>query len=455
MRILLVEPSFHSFMKYDRWYYPTSLALLAAILHQKGHEVRVYDGDRYFEKDAATRNRNVFISKQSLYYDNVNDFNHEIWQHLKKVLVDFKPDIVGVSIFTCKLHSALNTLRLVKEVDPAVKTCVGGAHATAGPGELIENEHIDAVFTGYADHTFPRWIEEGAPGGIMEGSGSEMGIAELPYVRRQALMFPEHYTQRDLSQIMTSRGCVGRCTFCSNPFMWSGKPKFRTSESIRAELTELREEWGITSVLVGDSSFSDIPSECKRVAGLLKEAGMRWSANVRWSTVTRDLLECFMDCGCYRISVGLESGSDKVLRYMKKGCTKEIIRRKAKMINDLGLEWQLFTITGFPVETVEDMRETVELALEINPTSVSLNSLSPLPGTDVYKDIPGLTPDFAASVNQLHPSHCFSQHLELESFQEMFVHMTEKIEAHNAKQRENRLTYTDNSGATPPGPASA
>ncbi len=74
MRILLVDPPFHSFMHYDRWYYPISLAQLAAVLHAANHEVYIYDGDKYFYKDLATRERGVFIKKQHLYYDNVDNY---------------------------------------------------------------------------------------------------------------------------------------------------------------------------------------------------------------------------------------------------------------------------------------------------------------------------------------------------------------------------------------------
>ena len=113
MRILLVETPFHSFMEYDRWYYPTSLAQIAAVTHATNHKVRIYDADRYFYKDPATIDRDVMIEKQQMYFDNVDNFDHPIWQHYLKTLQDFNPAVVGVSVFTSKLRTALNTLKLI------------------------------------------------------------------------------------------------------------------------------------------------------------------------------------------------------------------------------------------------------------------------------------------------------------------------------------------------------
>ncbi|MBF0523082.1 MAG: radical SAM protein [Candidatus Omnitrophica bacterium] len=430
MRILLVEPPFHSFMHYDRWYYPSSLTQLAAVLHAAGHEVSIYDADKYFYKDLSTRERSVFILKQQQYYDNVDNYEHYVWKHFLKTLAEINPDVVGVSVFTCKLKSAVNTLKLVRKFNPAIKTCVGGAHVTGVPETFLLDE-VDGIFTGYADKTFPEWIAQGCPQGIIRGVLKDIDIANLPYPRKQSLLFKEHYTLKDMGFIMTSRGCIGRCTFCSNSFMWSGKPIFRKTESIRAELRELIDEWQVKDVLIADSSFTDLPAEAIKVAAIFKELGLTWAANASWMTMKEDLLSEFIDCGCQKIFVGLESGSDKLLRYMKKGSNRALIREKAKMINALGLRWQLHAIVGFPEEDLEDMQQTLDFAMEIKPTSISLNSFSPLPGTFIYNNIPDMTPDFAASVSQLNPEYSFSKHMDIETFKNMFLKMTETFDGYN------------------------
>ena len=434
MRILFVEPAFHSFMNYDRWYYPTSLAQLAAICYMNNHETYIYDADRYFFKSTATKNRIELLNRQQQYFEGINDFDHEIWQHYLSVLKEYNPEVVGVSVFTCKFRSALNALKIAKEYNPQIHTCIGGAHVTALPDTFLSKKYIDGVFQGYSDATFPKWIEDGCPKGIIRSNANEINLKELPYPRRQALLSKEFYTPRDFGMVIASRGCVAQCKFCSNSFLWEGRPFYRETESVRNEIIELLDEWGVNSISLTDSSNSDFHVEAKRIANILKEFNVPWTTNVRWATVTKELLEHFIKCGCSGISVGLEAGSDKILKYMKKGCNKKQIREKAQMVNSLGLDWQLFTIVGFPDETAEEMIETRELVLEIKPTSVSVNSLSPLPGTDVWKDVPGITEEMASSVNQLLPNYCFSKYVSLEEYKDIFVTITKCFEAYNSNK---------------------
>jgi radical SAM superfamily enzyme YgiQ (UPF0313 family) len=427
-------------MHYDRWHYPLSLAQLAAVLHDEGHEVYIYDADRYFYKDISTKKRSVMIEKQPLYAENVDNLDHYIWKHFKTVLSDFRPELVGVSVFTCKLKSVINTLRIVNDFDPTIKTCIGGAHVTAVQDSFHSESNIDGIFCGYADKTFPKWIREGCPKGVVYGDIKETKVTEIPYVRREALLFKEHYTSRDFSLMMTSRGCIGRCTFCSNSFMWSGRQQFRTLPSIRKEIDELIREWKVDELSLADSSYSDYQSEAKIVADVLKESGLRWSANVRWATLNKEFIEYIINCGCNQISVGLETGSEKMLRITNKACNKSMIREKARILKSVGIKWHLFTIVGFPDETIEDMQETLDFALEIEPTNLSMNSFSPLPGTKMYDMVLDITPELASTVNQLRPNYCFSKHMNLETYYGLFVQFSRVIDEYNEKNVESQRT---------------
>jgi radical SAM superfamily enzyme YgiQ (UPF0313 family) len=435
MKILLVDPPFHAFMQYDQWFYPCSLAQLAAVAHTSGHDVAIYDGDKYFYKDIETRKRSVFLKKQQLYFDNVNNYNHYIWEHFRQTLMEYKPDVVGVSVFTCKLQSALNVLEQVKNHNPEIRTCVGGAHVTAVPETFRSQKYIDGIFVGYSDVSFPKWLEDNCPQGIINEKNVAIDMDQNPYARRQALLHKEFYSTKDMSIIIAGRGCVGNCIFCSNSFMWSGKPQLRSLNSISAEINEIVDEWNVDYLRVKGDSFSDIPKETKPIANVIKEFEINWEVNIRWATITEDLLEFFMECGCRKVFVGLESGSDKLLTYMKKGCTKDMIREKARMLNMLRIQWHLFCMVGFPVETISDMQETLDFVMEIQPTSVSLNSLAPLPGTKVYNQIPGITPMDAAMSNQIHSGKCYSSYMTNSEFQAMHTLMLDAFDQYNRKNQ--------------------
>jgi radical SAM superfamily enzyme YgiQ (UPF0313 family) len=394
----------------------------------------IYDGDKYFYKDLATRERAVFNKKHALYYENVDNLDYFIWSHFRKALINFDPEIVGVSVYTCKLKAVLNILKVVKEYNPDIKTCVGGAHVTGVPDGFLDNIYVDGVFLGYADVTFPQWIAAGCPRGKMVGRLEDIDLRTIPHVRREALMNPEFYTPRDMGLISTSRGCIGYCTFCSG-FMCAHKMKFRTVEMVRFELTEIVDRWKVSNTVVTDASCTDFPEYFKLIADIYKEFDISWETEGRWATITKELLEYFLSHGCDYFNVGLESGSNRMLKYTRKGCTKKMIREKSKILNSIGIKWKLCCIVGFPEETLDDMKETLELAIEIDPSNISLNSFCPLPGTDVYKSIPGITPELASTVSQVYPNHCFSRHMDISTYQNMFLKMTEIFDVHNKKTK--------------------
>lgn len=420
-------------MHYYRWYYPSALAQLAAVAHAAGHDVAVYDAEICHEKDPATCDRVVLMENQRLYHDQVDDLDHPIWQHFKQVLARENPDVVGVSVLTCKLKSALNALAIARDADPHIRTCVGGAHVTALPETFTRNANVDAVFTGWADLSFPRWLSAGCPKGVFQAAPDAIDLTSIPYSRREALLFPERYQPKDWSMIHTSRGCPGRCVFCSNGIMSGHHILPRSEESVRAELAELVEKWQVDDVFPAEPTFTDRPDHYRAMARLFQEFALPWHADGRWATITPELLAHYVDCGCYYLGVGLESGSDRVLRRIRKGVNTKLVREKAAVLRDAGIRWQVSCIVGFPDETVDDMRRTRDLALEIQPTRIFVNALAPLPGTEVYSRIPGMTPELAAGVSQLNPSHCFSDHMDLEAFQRTFEDLLATFDAYNQK----------------------
>lgn len=432
MRILLIEPPFYSFMEYDRWWYPFALVQLAAIANKAGHEVRVYDGDKYFYKDNATKKRAVLVKKHFLYHDNVENLDYFIWKHFREELINFNPEVVGISVFTCKLKAVWSIIKIVKEYNPAIKICVGGAHVTAVPESFFENNDIDGVFSGYADITFPQWLAAGCPKGKVAGNLDEVDLTILPHGRREALMHPEFYTPKDMGMIATSRGCISHCTFCSG-FICGNKIKFKTKELVRYELAEIIDKWKVTSTIVTDSSCTDFPVYFKSIADVYKEFDISWETEGRWVTITKELMEYFLSRGCKYFHVGLESGSNKILKSTRKGCTKELILNKSKILNSIGIKWKLCCMAGFPDETLDDMQETLDFALQINPHNISLNNFCPLPGTELYKEILGITPELSAEVSQLYPSHCFSRYYGIDDYQKMFFKMLEVFDIHNKR----------------------
>ena len=91
--------------------------------------------------------------------------------------------------------------------------------------------------------------------------------------------------------------------------------------------------------------------------------------------------------GCIRIKIGAESGSDRILKLIRKGVTKEKIRKTVTLIKEAGLPLTVYFMTGFPQETNEDLRQTIEFAQELDADYNSLSILAPYYGTEIWDNL--------------------------------------------------------------------
>src|SRR3972149_8835827 len=88
---------------------------------------------------------------------------------------------------------------------------------------------------------------------------------------------------------------------------------------------------------------------------------IKWTCVTRLNTLDSELLEYMKRAGCVEVQIGIESGNDRILKYIKKGLTLELIRRQTAVINKSGINWRIFLIIGFPTETMEEMGDTLKL----------------------------------------------------------------------------------------------
>ena len=116
-----------------------------------------------------------------------------------------------------------------------------------------------------------------------------------------------------------------------------------------------------------------------------RNLGVTWNCTTRVDCIDRELLEIMKKAGCYNISYGVESGSERVLKLIKKGITKERIRDVFKWTKEVGIESVGFFIIGLPTQTKEEVLETIEFAKEIDPDYVQFTLVNPHPDTELYE----------------------------------------------------------------------
>ena len=176
----------------------------------------------------------------------------------------------------------------------------------------------------------------------------------------------------------------------------------------------------------------------------IKEYNISWACALRIDALSAELLEAMQDAGCIQIFTGIERGSNKALRAINKSITVEQIHRAAALIKDTHLIWRASFIVGFPDETPESIEDTKNMALGLGCHYVSLNSLTPLPGTIIWDSL--RTKHSAESLlrgyNQLNPIADFIETIPSQEYEKLFKRTLTAFEAYNESMK-HRTFFRD------------
>jgi len=186
--------------------------------------------------------------------------------------------------------------------------------------------------------------------------------------------------------IMTSWGCPFACNFCSVTAMFGRKYRFRSAESVIAELKEKRPK----RVFFYDDNMAADRKRLKRLLRMMidEDLVIPWSSQVR-TDVTRDpeLLDLMRRSGCEMVYLGLESVSQETLDGFEKAQTVEDIELAIKRLHEHGIRSHGMFVLGADTDSVQTVRDTVKFAMKNHIDTVMLNILTPLPGTPQYDDL--------------------------------------------------------------------
>jgi radical SAM superfamily enzyme YgiQ (UPF0313 family) len=187
-------------------------------------------------------------------------------------------------------------------------------------------------------------------------------------------------------ELITSRGCPNKCIFCAGHVNYGFNMRFRSYENIREEIKYLKKTYNINHITFDDDTLTLKKSLVVEIAELLKEENITWDCNARVNTVDFALLKRMQQCGCKKVSFGVESGSPRMLKLMKKNITLEQVREAFQNARKAGFKYVegTFMLGSHPDETLEDIEMTRKLMWEIMPDFVSLSIISPFPGTETF-----------------------------------------------------------------------
>ncbi|MFZ5786563.1 MAG: B12-binding domain-containing radical SAM protein [Acidobacteriota bacterium] len=403
MRVLLLNPPFPSFPDEPRYANPPlGLAYLAAVLERQGHEVRILDA--VLEGYTTTSD-----------YGGVSAYGLSSGEIVAKV-VSYRPDVVGLSCLFTTMSTIVRTLAVaLRAACPAARIVLGGAHATALAEELVQEPPVDFVIRGEGEQALLELLEH------LAGQRPVEAVSNLTWMDGEPRSTPQRFLD-DLDRLpmparhlldlegymrigrmqglpgrrarattmITSRGCSGRCVFCSIHSVWGRTFRAHSPEYVLAEMRELRERYGVDHLIVEDDNLTLDRTRAEAIfAGMIESRlDLSWTApnGVAIWALDEDLLRLMKAAGCRWVFLAVESGDAHTLtKIIKKPLRLDRVETIVSACRRLGLRTTAFFVVGCPGETMEAIRRSMRYAENLDVDSISIAIAAPYPGTELHR----------------------------------------------------------------------
>jgi anaerobic magnesium-protoporphyrin IX monomethyl ester cyclase len=386
MRVLLVNPDI-SLVRAPN----LPLGYLAAALEAAGHEVRLADiAFKGWDRDRVTRVA-----------------TGEAW------------DLVGIQVYSCGWEAAKSLAQAIKARRPSARVVVGGRHASALPEEVLAEEPaVDFVLASESERSLPALaaaLADGADGIAdvpelyrRDGAGVVRGPCAVPTPLDDLPLPAWHHIAPSLypaapqggfvkalpiAPLITSRGCPYRCRFCASGVGTSGRAvRYRSPGAVADEAALLVRDHGIRELQILDDNFTLKRAHAEGVCEALLSRGLGLALSlpngVRLDKLDAELVRLLERTGCYSLTVGVDSGSQRVLDSMDRQVTLEGMRTGIRLIKEHSrIRVTGNFILGLPGETLADIGRTIRYARTVGLDRAYFAVYLPLPGSPLFDEL--------------------------------------------------------------------
>lgn len=336
-----------------------------------------------------------------------------------KILAKEKPDLVGLTVFSSDLVVTKEYLESVKKSNGKIITVIGGPHPSAMPKECFDfyQNLLDFAFVGEAELGFPVLIKllekrktplaldlKKIPGLVWKKDSKEivnkpeypMDLDKLGFPSWD-LIKPETYPHAPIggfarrfpvAYILTSRSCPFQCTFCAAKSIHGSTFRRKSLPEVLKEVKYLTHQRGIKEIHILDDNFTlskeFVKEFCEEKIKERLDFSWNCSNGIRLDRIDEETLRLMKKAGCYSVAVGIESGSDRILKHMKKNLNKNYIKKQVELISKVGIEITGLFILGYPAESKNDILQTISFAKSLDLTKAAFSIFRPLPGSEMW-----------------------------------------------------------------------
>ena len=308
---------------------------------------------------------------------------------IKKELINFVPDFIGVTIVTPLVKGAYLLSRELRELN--VPLVAGGTHPTLIPDETLQ--YFDIAVRGEGEETIlelTKYFKKKIPienikgisykdsSGKIVHNGPRDFIDDLDTLPTPARhLFPlENYSTKlpqdvdDYWTILSSRGCPNQCIYCSSAQgVFGRKFRSRTPENIYKEIVLLKKKHNIEYLTFYDDTLTINKGQLIKLCKLIsadKSLGIKWDCDSRLDVLDDELLLAMKEAGCYHLYFGMESYDAETLSKIKKGLTQEKIDSSINLVKKYNIDFTLYLIMGWPWEKESHINNTANFIKKID-----------------------------------------------------------------------------------------
>ena len=378
MKITLVNPPYPPNAHAHPPFIPLGIGYLGAVCEKNGYEVNVIDCQAEHLNYADFRSR--FEKTDS--------------------------DVVGMTSTTLTYKSALKVATIAKEVRPDCTAVLGGPHATFWDANALnECPSLDVIVRREGEITFLELLDRlktksslsGVKGTTFKKKDGEIArnedrafidnLDDLPFPAFHLMNISSFKrVGKTLFPLITSRGCVYWCDFCTAVRMFGRGYRMRSPKNVVDEIEMLNNKFGESQFTFYDDAFTVDRPRVEKICDEIRRRKLRiqWDCGTRVDMVDRALLQKMRDSGCIVVWFGVESGSQSMIEKMHKRFKLDQTKLAFRTARELGLMTVGSVVLGFPGETEASAWETINFVKEIDPDSIGYYVATPYPGTPLY-----------------------------------------------------------------------
>src|SRR5438093_6113645 len=358
--------------------------------------------------------------------------------------------IVGIGCMTCELPDALAEARRLKENHPGIRIVFGGAHPSADPEECLRSGVVDYVVVGEGELPLAALLDalenghhpQGILGlwsienGAVRGNSSAAipNVEELPMPAYDQLNLnkyfqldsPWHFPKsKKAVQYVSSRGCPYHCSYCHT--IHGKKYRGTSAPKIVDEIETLLTKHGVEELMVVDDIFNFDLERAKEICRGIVERGLRvhlqFPNGVRGDRFDEELVALMKQAGTHYMAIAIETTSKEYQRLIRKNLKVDQAEQTILWARKYNIEVSGFFMIGFPGETVDQIQQTIDFAVNAPLDAIFISVVSPFKGTVLRDDmLNGRFGDVDSqtmqSLDQLFPTAC-SETLTLEQLTRM------------------------------------